>query len=75
MLMLGIVFIVGFVNIYLMVPTSIMVVIFYKLRDFNLPTSRGIKRLEGVSKYILYIIKYRHIRHFKTQYYYLYHYK
>lgn len=57
MLILGIIFIVGFVNIYLTVPTFIVVVVFYKLRAFNLPTSRGIKRLEGVSKYIIGILK------------------
>jgi len=56
MLVLGIIFIVGFVNIYLMVPTFIVVVLFYKIRSFNLPTSRGIKRLEGISKYILSIV-------------------
>jgi len=56
MLLLGVIFIVGFVNIYLMVPTFIMVVVFYKIRVFNLPTSRGIKRLEGISMYIFRII-------------------
>lgn len=50
MLFSGIIFIVGFVNIYLMVPTFIMVVVFYKIRVFNLPTSRGIKRLEGITR-------------------------
>jgi len=56
MLFSGIIFIVGFVNIYLMVPTFIMVVVFYKIRVFNLPTSRGIKRLEGISMCIFSII-------------------
>ncbi|XP_026807567.1 probable multidrug resistance-associated protein lethal(2)03659 isoform X2 [Rhopalosiphum maidis] len=50
MLLLGIISIVGFVNIYLMIPTSIMLVIFYYIRVFYLPTSRGIKRLEGVKR-------------------------
>jgi len=53
MFLSGIIFIIGFVNIYLMAPTFIIVVVFYKIRVFNLPTSRGIKRLEGISKYIL----------------------
>lgn len=56
MLFLGVIFIVGYVNIYLMVPAFIMVIIFYYLRVFYLPTSRGIKKLEGVSKYIFQII-------------------
>ncbi|XP_008187158.1 probable multidrug resistance-associated protein lethal(2)03659 isoform X2 [Acyrthosiphon pisum] len=50
MLLLGIIFIVGFVNSYLMIPTCIMVVVFYKIRVFNLPTSRSIKRLEGITR-------------------------
>jgi len=53
MFLFGIICIVGFVNIYLMVPTFIVVVLFNKIRDFNLPTSRGIKRLEGISEYII----------------------
>ncbi|XP_050058893.1 ATP-binding cassette sub-family C member 4-like isoform X5 [Aphis gossypii] len=47
MLFLGVIFIVGYVNIYLMVPAFVMVTIFYYLRVFYLPTSRGIKKLEG----------------------------
>ncbi|KAF0703952.1 putative multidrug resistance-associated protein lethal(2)03659, partial [Aphis craccivora] len=50
MLFLGIIFIVGYVNIYLMVPAFIMVIIFYYLRVFYLPTSRGIKKIEGVTR-------------------------
>ncbi|XP_025204473.1 probable multidrug resistance-associated protein lethal(2)03659 isoform X2 [Melanaphis sacchari] len=47
MLLLGVIFIVGYFNIYLMVPTFIMFVIFYYIRIFYLPTSKSIKRLEG----------------------------
>ncbi|XP_022168732.1 probable multidrug resistance-associated protein lethal(2)03659 isoform X2 [Myzus persicae] len=50
MLLLGIILIIGFVNIYLMAPTFIVVVVFYNIRVFNLPTSRGIKRLEGITR-------------------------
>lgn len=49
--MVGIVVIVGYVNIYLLIPTAIIGYIFQKLREFYLSTSRSVKRLEGVSKY------------------------
>lgn len=48
---LGIVIVVGLVNIYLMIPTFIVVYVSYKLSDFYLSTSRSIKRLEGISEY------------------------
>uniref|UniRef100_A0A2S2Q0H4 Putative multidrug resistance-associated protein lethal n=1 Tax=Sipha flava TaxID=143950 RepID=A0A2S2Q0H4_9HEMI len=45
--LLGIIIVVGIVNIYLMIPTFIVGIIFYKLRVFYLSTSRSVKRLEG----------------------------
>ena len=50
--LLGIILVVGYVNPYLMIPTFIIAVIFYKLRQFYLTTSRSVKRLEGISKLI-----------------------
>jgi len=47
---MGIIIVVGLVNVYLMIPTFIVGVIFYKIRVFYLSTSRSVKRLEGVSK-------------------------
>jgi hypothetical protein len=50
--LLGIILVVGYVNPYLMIPTFIIALIFYKLRQFYLATSRSVKRLEGISKLI-----------------------
>lgn len=47
---LGIIFAIGLVNIYLMLPTVIVGIILYYIRVFYLPTSRSFKRLEGISK-------------------------
>lgn len=55
MLVGGIIFVIGLVNIYLMIPTLIIGLIFYYIRTYYLATSRSIKRLEGVSKHIKYI--------------------
>lgn len=51
MLLLGIIFVVGLANIYLMIPTFFIGLIFYYIRRSYLPTSRRVKRLEGVSKH------------------------
>ncbi|XP_050432547.1 probable multidrug resistance-associated protein lethal(2)03659 isoform X2 [Adelges cooleyi] len=48
--LLGIIIVVGIVNVYLMIPTFIVAIIFYKLRVFYLATSRSVKRLEGVTR-------------------------
>lgn len=49
----GIIVVVGVVNPILLVPTAISGVIFYFLRIFYISTSRNVKRLEGVSKYLI----------------------
>lgn len=49
--LLGIIIVVAIVNPWLMLPTVLVGVIFYVLRNFYLATSRSVKRLEGVSKY------------------------
>ncbi|XP_075235400.1 ATP-binding cassette sub-family C member 4-like [Lycorma delicatula] len=46
----GIIGIVGFVNHWLLLPTLIIILIFYLMRGFYLRTSRSIKRLEGVTR-------------------------
>jgi ATP-binding cassette subfamily C (CFTR/MRP) protein 4 len=51
MLLLGIIFVVGLANIYLMIPTFFIGLIFYYIRRIYLPTARRVKRLEGVSKH------------------------
>ncbi|VVC32358.1 Hypothetical protein CINCED_3A013682 [Cinara cedri] len=48
--LMGIIIVVGLVNVYLMIPTAIVGIIFYKLRVFYLSTSRSVKRLEGVTR-------------------------
>uniref|UniRef100_A0A2H8TSM5 Putative multidrug resistance-associated protein lethal(2)03659 n=1 Tax=Melanaphis sacchari TaxID=742174 RepID=A0A2H8TSM5_9HEMI len=48
--LMGIIIVVGIVNIYLMIPTFIVAIIFYKIRVFYLSTSRSVKRLEGVTR-------------------------
>lgn len=48
--LLAIIIVVIILNPWLVIPTVVMGVIFYFLREFYLRTSRDIKRLEGVSK-------------------------
>ncbi|XP_025405411.1 probable multidrug resistance-associated protein lethal(2)03659 isoform X2 [Sipha flava] len=50
MLLLGIIFVVGLANIYLMIPTFFIGLIFYYIRRIYLPTARRVKRLEGVTR-------------------------
>ncbi|XP_050545468.1 probable multidrug resistance-associated protein lethal(2)03659 [Daktulosphaira vitifoliae] len=48
--LLGILIVVIVVNFYLMIPTIIMMIIFYNLRVYYMSTSRSIKRLEGITR-------------------------
>jgi len=48
---MGIIFVVGLVNIYLMIPTFIMGVIIYFVAGFYSSTYRSVKRLEIISEY------------------------
>lgn len=50
--LLGVVVIVGMVSPWLLLPTAVIMVVCYLMRNFYLATSRNVKRLEGVSKYI-----------------------
>lgn len=46
----GIIIVVAFVNYWFLIPTAIIGVIFYFLRNFYLMSSRNIKRMEATSK-------------------------
>lgn len=48
---LGIICIIGIVNIYLMIPAIFFAFVFYNSTVFYLSTSRNIRRLEGISAY------------------------
>ncbi|XP_060873208.1 ATP-binding cassette sub-family C member 4-like isoform X2 [Metopolophium dirhodum] len=50
LLLMSIVIVIGIINFYLMIPTFVIVIIFYKFRVFYLSTSRSVKRLEGVTR-------------------------
>ncbi|KAF5283714.1 hypothetical protein FQR65_LT13749 [Abscondita terminalis] len=50
LILIGIIAVVASVNSWLLVPTFVIVVIFYLLRVFYLATSRSVKRLEGVTR-------------------------
>lgn len=50
MVIMGIVIVVGLVNIYLMIPTFFIGIVCYYIKNIYLPTSRSLKRLEGTSK-------------------------
>uniref|UniRef100_A0A2S2PE27 Putative multidrug resistance-associated protein lethal n=1 Tax=Schizaphis graminum TaxID=13262 RepID=A0A2S2PE27_SCHGA len=47
---MGIIAVVGIVNVYLLIPTFFIGVLFYYTVVYYLSTSRSIKRLEGVSR-------------------------
>lgn len=50
--LLGIIIVVAIANYWLLIPTVVIGIIFYYIRVFYLATSRSVKRLEGVSKYL-----------------------
>jgi len=56
----GIICVIAIVNPVLLVPTSILTVIFYKLRNFYLKTSRDLKRIEAICEFEI-ILKYASI--------------
>jgi ATP-binding cassette subfamily C (CFTR/MRP) protein 4 len=53
-MMLGVIVVVAVVNYWMLIPTVVMLVVFYMLRIYYVATSRSIKRLEGVSKLMFY---------------------
>ncbi|KAL7740941.1 hypothetical protein ACLKA6_014096 [Drosophila palustris] len=50
----GIVIVIAVVNPLFLIPTSVLVLIFYQLRTFYLKTSRNIKRLEAITRSPIY---------------------
>lgn len=49
-MVIGVFIVVGIVNPYLIPPTVIIVIVFFKLRKLYMTTTRNVKRLEGVGK-------------------------
>lgn len=54
--LLGIVIVVAIVNPYNLIPTVVIGIIFYFMREYYLQTSRNVKRVEATSKYCTFII-------------------
>ncbi|XP_011702530.1 PREDICTED: probable multidrug resistance-associated protein lethal(2)03659 [Wasmannia auropunctata] len=48
--LLGIIVVVAIANVWLLIPTVIVGIVFYYLRIFYLATSRSVKRLEGITR-------------------------
>ena len=48
--MAGILSIVAIVNFWMLIPTLVMLVIFYVLREMYMTTGRSVKRIEAQSK-------------------------
>lgn len=48
----GIVIVIAIVNPLFLIPTLVLGIIFYQLRTFYLKTSRDVKRMEAISKYM-----------------------
>lgn len=51
--LVGAIVVVACIEPYLLIPTTIMFISFYFLRNIYLSTSRNVKRLEGISKFDL----------------------
>jgi len=54
--LLGITIVVAVVNYWLLIPAAVMFSVFYILRVYFLATSRSIKRLEAISKFVYLLI-------------------
>lgn len=47
---IGTIVILGEVNAWLLIPTGIIIFLFYYMRVVYISTSRAVKRMEGISK-------------------------
>lgn len=50
-MVIGILIVVGIVNAYLIIPTFIIVVVFFKIRNVYMIATRNVKRLESVGEF------------------------
>ncbi|XP_026808487.1 probable multidrug resistance-associated protein lethal(2)03659 isoform X2 [Rhopalosiphum maidis] len=50
LMVIGILIVVGIVNVYLILLTLILVVVFFKMRNIYMTTTRNVKRLEGIAR-------------------------
>lgn len=48
---MGTIVILGTVSVWLLIPTCVIIVLFYYMRVVYISTSRAVKRMEGTSKY------------------------
>ena len=48
----GIIVVVAVVNVYTLIPTVVIAILFYFMRDFYLKSSRNLKRMDATSKFI-----------------------
>jgi len=53
-MIIGVLVVVAVANYWTLIPTVVMLVLFFLLRMYYIPTSRSIKRLEGISKWQLF---------------------
>jgi len=54
--LLGIIIVVAVVNCWLLIPAAVMFFVFYMLRVYFVATSRSIKRLEAICKFVYVLI-------------------
>jgi hypothetical protein len=54
-MILGVIVVVAVVNYWMLIPTVVMLFLFFMLRTYYIATSRSIKRLEGISKLIVFL--------------------
>jgi ATP-binding cassette subfamily C (CFTR/MRP) protein 4 len=47
----GIIVVVAVVNVYTLIPTVVIAILFYFMRDFYLKSSRNLKRMDATSKF------------------------
>lgn len=51
LILIGVIYVICNATAWFLIPTSVLMIILYFVRHFYLPSSRSIKRLEGISKY------------------------